>query len=119
MKLLADENIALSSIQLLKTLGLDVKTLRDYGKGGSRDKDVAELAISEERMILTQDLDFGEIYYFHKRGLLGVILIRTRPQTPQKTNRILNSFFSAVDIEKENLTKTLIILEEKRYRILH
>jgi len=118
IKLLADENIPKSSIEFLIRKGIDVKTLPEYGKQGSKDKEVVELAIKEGRIILTQDLDFGKIYYFHKRGQVGVILLRIKPQIPGKVNRIMGNFFSKVDLEKENLTKTLMVVEERGYRIL-
>jgi hypothetical protein len=67
-------------------------------------------------MIITFDLDFGEIYYFATKTHVGITVLRIRPQTVEHANEILERFLKSKMIEKENLEKALIIVDEKRVR---
>jgi hypothetical protein len=46
-----------------------------------------------------------------------MIILRIHPPTVEEVNRVLKSFLRKVDLEKENLTKCLIMLDKKKYRI--
>ncbi|MBU7042136.1 MAG: DUF5615 family PIN-like protein [Theionarchaea archaeon] len=37
------------------------------------DEEVLTLAIEQNRVIITLDLDFGEIFHFHERGRVGIM----------------------------------------------
>jgi predicted nuclease of predicted toxin-antitoxin system len=71
-------------------------------------------AIEQERMIITLDLDFGEIFHFYQRKRTGVIILRVQP-TIENVNAVLERFLSSVDIE--NHEKSLIIVDWHKYRI--
>ena len=81
MKLLADENVDVPIVEWLQTQGLDLLSIRHTSPGMS-DRAVMELAANQGRVILTNDLDFGELI-FH-RGLIcaGIILVRVNPPLP-------------------------------------
>ena len=68
-------------------------------------------------MIITLDLGYGSIYYFSKKGGVGMIILRIHPPTIEEVNRVLKNFFGKVDLEKEKLSKCLIMLDKKKYRI--
>ena len=52
MKLLANENFPLQSVKILETAGFDIKSVGvDYS--GIMDSEVMEIAINEERAIIT------------------------------------------------------------------
>ena len=76
------------------------------------------LAQTENRVIITLDVGFGSIYYFSKRGQVGIILIRIHPPTIEDVNPILVNFLSKVNLEKRKLTTNLIVLNRKKYRVL-
>ena len=76
------------------------------------------LAEKENRIIVTHDIGFGSIYYFSKRGTVGMIILRIHPPTIEDVNPILTGFLKKVDLEEKNLTKNLIILNRKKYRVL-
>src|SRR5512144_2177385 len=40
----------------------------------------------EQRVIVTLDQDFGEIYYLRERGRVGVLVLRLRDQTVASVN---------------------------------
>lgn len=87
--------------------------MRDFALGAD-DERVVEVAVEEDRFLLTQDLDKGHIYYFFKREELGIIVIGPRVQTVGNLKRILKNF--PPDIEKME-EKALYIVEEAGYRI--
>ena len=113
MRFLADENIHSSVVEFLRSKGLDVVTVVELDKARIKDTEVADLAQKEKRIILTLDLDFGYIYYFEKRGLINVVVVRAKPAAPEKIIILLEKFLKS-KIEP----KGLVVVSEKRIRIL-
>ncbi len=103
---------------LLRKRSYDVKAVAETSSKGHEDADVVALAEKENRIIITQDIGFGSIYYFSKRKKVGIIILRIYPPTIENINPILFSFLKKVDLEKNNITKNLIILDRKKYRVL-
>lgn len=98
-------------------MGFDVKGVDEAGLRGCEDDEVVRLAERENRMIITLDLGYGSIYYFSEKGSVGMIILRLHPPTVEEVNRVLKNFLGKVDLEKEQLTKCLIMLDRKKYRI--
>jgi predicted nuclease of predicted toxin-antitoxin system len=117
VRFLADENLSRQTVELLSDLGFDVKDVGEACLRGSEDDEVVRFAERENRMIITLDLGYGSIYYFSKKGRVGMIVLRVHPPTVEEVNRVLKDFLSKVDLEKEKLTKCLIMLDKKKYRI--
>lgn len=113
-KFFLDENISKSTKTSLRRLGYDVKNVSDYKMFGCEDVDILRRAALEDRIIITQDLDFGNLF---KRLIdyTGVIILRLEDQTPKNCNKILTSFLKKVD--RKLLPTSLIIVSENRYRI--
>jgi predicted nuclease of predicted toxin-antitoxin system len=57
-------------------LGCQVEVRRRSSKRGASDEDVIQLAISERRILLTEDKDFGQLVYAAARSTGGVVFIR-------------------------------------------
>lgn len=111
-KFLIDENISPKTQQFLTKLGFDVVLLKSRG---ITDEKVVTQAMEQERIIITLDLDFGEIFHFHKKGEVGIIVLRMVPPTVENVNTALKRFLSSVDMEKHK--RSLIILNKRKYRI--
>jgi predicted nuclease of predicted toxin-antitoxin system len=105
-------------VKLLRRLGYDVKGVAEAGLEGCEDDEVVGLAARENRVIVTHDLGFGSISYFFERGFVGVRILRIHPPTVEEVNRVLKSFLKRVNLEKEKLTKCLIMLNRRRCRVL-
>lgn len=58
MKFLADENISPVVVEQLRKRGYDVFDIKEEGKRGLADNEIAKLAVKEERIIITQDKTF-------------------------------------------------------------
>lgn len=82
MKFLANENFPLTSIRLLISWGWDIKSIsEDFG--GITDEEVMQIAILEERLILTFDRDYGELIFKHNyKPKAGVGYLRFKDFTP-------------------------------------
>lgn len=91
MRVLADENVPLEAIEVLRGRGHDVAWIREVAPGSS-DERVMERAQNEERALLTFDKDFGELAF--RRGLaasFGVILLRFQLTSPSHIALIISS----------------------------
>ncbi len=75
MQFLADESCDFAIVRALRASGHDVTTAADL-VGGADDTVIAGLAVSEARMLLTEDKDFGQLAYATGHVQPGVILIR-------------------------------------------
>lgn len=75
MKFLADESCGRSVILVLRDAGHDVLSIAETSKGIT-DEEVLARAVVEQRILITEDHDFGELVYAHSRSTAGVILVR-------------------------------------------
>lgn len=64
----------------------------EEGLGAISDDSVVEIAKKEMRVIVTFDLDFGEIYHFREEDKLGIVVLRLDNQTIEVTNEALRRF---------------------------
>jgi predicted nuclease of predicted toxin-antitoxin system len=89
MQFLANENLPLPSVRLLRQAGYDVAAITEETPG-IEDTEVLARAADEQRIILTFDRDYGElIYRLRLRSPRGVIYLRFQPHTPEEPAVIL------------------------------
>ena len=76
LRLLADENFPGAAVADLRLRGHDVLWVRT-AMAGAADGDILARAVSEERLLVTFDKDFGELVYRRGRSAsCGVVLFR-------------------------------------------
>ncbi len=80
---------------------------------GAADPDVLRRADSEQRILLTEDKDFGELVYRLRRPAHGIVLLRF--DVAQRTLKIPR-LRSLVAIAAERLPGTLVVLEATKTR---
>jgi len=117
LSFLADENISPESADHLRSLGYPCHSLLHDGPRSLSDRQIADLAKREGLVILTHDLDFGEIYYFSERAEIGVLVLRLREQTVESVNGVLERFLHSDILSDQEIRKALIILSETSYRV--
>ena len=76
MRFLADMGVAVPIVEELRRRGHDALHLRDEGLQRSPDQQILDKAIAEERILLTFDLDFGELAALARDRVASVILFR-------------------------------------------
>lgn len=115
MRFLADMGVDVRVVQWLRRHGHDASHLRDEGLHRMPDEEIFEKAVAENRVIVTFDLDFGEIVALSKGRKASVILFRLRnTRTPHVIERLAVVLTDSMDeLEKG----ALVIVEEARHRI--
>ena len=117
MRFLADMGVDIRVVRLLPDRGHDAVHLRDERLHRLPNGEIFEKAISERRILLTFDLDFGEIAAASKGRPVQVIVFRLRntrgPHVFERLDTVLAE--SAVALERG----VVISVEESRHRIRH
>jgi len=75
IKFIADENIDRYLIEYLRSKNFNIFSIYEENPGIS-DFDILELATKSNSVIITEDKDFGEWIFAHKKKSLGVIFLR-------------------------------------------
>ena len=76
MKIKLNENLPAALSRELANLGHDVQTVPQEGLAGRSDSRVWEVAQSEGRFVITQDMDFSDIRKFAPGSHAGLHLVR-------------------------------------------
>ena len=107
--------VSLTTVEALRASGHDAVHLRDEGLIRLPDPDIVMKALSESRIVLTFDLDFGDILAIARREAPSVIIFRLRNQTPSAVNPRL---FRVIDDCAAELGRgALVIVEDEGYRV--
>lgn len=115
MKFLGDMGIAGSTVRWLKAQGHDAKHLRDEGLQRLPDDEIFAKAETEERIVLTFDLGFGDIAVAAGKALPSVIIFRLQDQRPANVNRRLEVVLREATAELQD--GAVISVDEYRYRV--
>jgi predicted nuclease of predicted toxin-antitoxin system len=91
---LADENIHLDVVAFLRSEGHDVLYAGE-GLIGSSDTVLLQLALSQNRVVITHDKDFGAMVIARREPMIGVIFLRPGHINPQFTRETLEVLFHA------------------------
>jgi len=75
MRFLADESCDFAVVSALRAAGHDVIAVAEAHRG-SEDDLVLTLAVERDRILITEDKDFGRLVYTSPARPLGVLLIR-------------------------------------------
>jgi predicted nuclease of predicted toxin-antitoxin system len=103
MKLLANENFPMASKKLLAENGFDIVHIGETN-GGISDEAVMNLAILEERAILTFDRDYGElIFKYGYKPPKGVIYFRWNTYSPAYPAQFLMELLGKDEIKFEQI----------------
>jgi predicted nuclease of predicted toxin-antitoxin system len=115
MRFLADMGVAIRIVDWLRVQDHDVKHLRDEGLQRMTDSDVFRKAASEKRVLLTFDLDFGEILALSRESAVSVVLFRLHNTG---TPHVIERLKIALDETKEMLEAgSIVVVEESRLRM--
>lgn len=113
MRLLLDQNIDRRFVAHLRAQGHDVtRVARDY-PAGILDPDILAIALREERVLITNDTDFGELVIREHRAHAGVILLRLKvpdfATMRERLDRVLTDYAGQLD--------QLLVVSERRVRL--
>ena len=75
IRFLADEGCDFAVVRALRAAGFDVLCIAE-STPRAEDSGIIGLALREQRILLTEDKDFGRLVYSHGQDILGVIFLR-------------------------------------------
>ena len=106
MRFLADEGCDFAAVRALRATGHDVLAVGEFLRR-SVDKELLELAMKEDRILLTEDKDFGWLVFAGRNDSPGVILIRfpagQRSLLPGSVSKLISDF-------ADKLTGSFVVL---------
>ena len=115
MKLLADMGISPRVIEELRRKGHDAIHLQEQALNRMTDGDILEKAREESRILLTHDLDFGELLAASGGHLPSVIIFRLKDMRAPNVSRHL---FSLLNQQSEALNNGAVCsVTERKVRI--
>ena len=113
MRFLADESCDFAVVRALREDGHDVLAVADAARG-AKDPEVVRLARDGNRVLLTEDKDFGWYVYAAGEGGIGVMLIRF----PAGSRRVLaGAVVDAVRGLGDRLSRSFTVIEPGRVRV--
>lgn len=113
MRFLADESCDFTMVRALRRAGHEVIAVSEISPR-AEDIEVINLAFRGERILLTEDKDFGRLVYAQREGTLGVILLRYPTSARQRLSR---EVVKLVKRRGENLVGRFVVVQPGRIRI--
>ena len=92
---LADENLHPEVVAFLRQHGCEVRTAAEMHLLGAADSAVMRAAVSEDRVVVTHDGDFGRLAIATGEPFVGIVLLRPGHLDPVFTIRALERLFAA------------------------
>lgn len=115
MKFLADMGISMATVRALREAGYEVIHLLEEGLCGLPDPEILEKARMEGRVLLTCDLDFGDLLAASGDSLPSVILFRLSDYTPAFLNPRLMEVLAT---RRDDLEQgAIVIVQDNRFRV--
>jgi predicted nuclease of predicted toxin-antitoxin system len=115
MKFLADMGVSRGVVQWLRSEGHDAAHLAELGLQRLVDPGIFDKAFAESRIVLTFDLDFGEILAMSRDRIVSVILFRLNNTT---TPFVIERLRAALRDANEALPSgAIVVVEDGRHRI--
>ncbi len=115
MKFLADMGVSMTVVRNLREAGYEAIHLREEGLQRLPDPEIVEKARQEERIILTFDLDFGDLLAASSEPLPSVIIFRLQNTLPSFVSARLLEVLSECSEDLE--TGAIVMVEDSRYRL--
>jgi hypothetical protein len=99
VRLKLDENLPAALLADLARLGHDVQSVPGEGLAGRPDASVWSAAQSEDRFLITQDLDFSDLRRFVPGTHSGLLLVRLAQPGRLALARRVRDLFTTEDVE--------------------
>ena len=115
MRILADANISRYTVQSLNALGHDAVYTLDLLSPMADDRSIVNTAVAENRVILTQDLDFTNILALSDAAQPSLISLRLCDSGEANVNRALESVLPG--LEERVAGGIIATVEDTRVRI--
>ena len=115
MRFLANMGISPATVSFLCQAGHDAQHLHEQSLDGMDDTSILEKARQENRIVLTSDLDFGDLLAASGDDLPSVVIFRLHDMRPENVNHHLSQLLirHAAELERG----AVVSVTEHRFRI--
>jgi predicted nuclease of predicted toxin-antitoxin system len=114
VKFLADVHISPQTVLFLRRLQHDVTRVGEVLRSTSTDEDIIDHAAAQDRVVLTQDLDFSAIMALSGRSKPTVVTLRLASSRVDYVNTVLERVLP--QIENEALAGSLVTVADHDFR---
>lgn len=114
LKFLADVNVEKSIIEEIKALGYNITSVAEID-AKMPDSKIFELANAENKILITNDKDFGEIVFRQKLISSGIILIRLEKQDINVKIKLIKKLLI---FYKEKIQYHFIVINQNKFRAI-
>lgn len=115
MKFKVDENLPIDVTDVLAGAGYDAVTVMQQGLSGSSDYNLAVICQDEGRVMLTLDMDFGDIRSYPPDEYVGIIVLRLLRQDKPHVLAVVKRLMPLM--KTEPLTGHLWMVDEDKVRV--
>jgi len=115
MRFKLDENMPIEVAELLNSNGHNASTVLDEQINGAIDAKIALICQTEDRILITLDLDFADIRAYPPRSYPGLVVLRLKQTNRRYVIEFAPRLLKLLD--KEPIQHRLWIIDEDRLRI--
>lgn len=115
MKIKLDENLPTELADFLTAAGHDVHTVPSEALTGRDDKVVFTAAMREERLLVTQDLDFSDLRQFRPGTHPGIVLVRLRDPSRRRIVDRMTQVVASQSIEA--WARCFVVVSDHKLRV--
>lgn len=116
MKIKIDENLPRSLAEALHALGHDAHSVYDEQLQGQSDTTVWQAVVKEERFLITQDVEFGNLQKYPLGSHFGILLLRLHSPDRERVKQLILHVFQNEPVERWR--GGLVIVSEHKLRVL-
>jgi predicted nuclease of predicted toxin-antitoxin system len=115
MKFLVDLALSPKTVKVLRDSGYEAVRVNEVGMARSKDREIVAYAEKSGLVVLTADLDFGDILAHTRNRKPSVIIFRLKNPSPDHVTVLL---LEALPRIKESLDMgAIVVIEDSRIRI--
>jgi predicted nuclease of predicted toxin-antitoxin system len=113
LKFLVDVGVGKKVEEWLKENRYDVKTVRSIDPK-AKDTEILKIAISESRMVITMDKDFGELVFKSGKSHAGVLILRIEDANGNEKVELIKKILHEYEDKMQN---RFCVFKDGRLRI--
>jgi len=111
---LADECTFDLTVKFLRNEGWGVTTVKEIGLQGSKDSQVLNKAQEMGAVLITRDMDFGDIRRFLSSAYQGVIVLKMTYRESDEVHAVLRMMLQ--EVKEDEFAGTLFVVDRNKWR---
>jgi predicted nuclease of predicted toxin-antitoxin system len=115
VKLLADQHISPRTVEFLKSLGHDAVRVSERLPRNAPDSAILALALAEDRVVLSQDLDFTGLIAMSGNSAPSLIVLRLGSPSVEHVNEVLQEILPMMD--EAVRIGAIVSVDDGRFRV--